>query len=182
MKSIKKQLYTTALGFGLLSVLGGCNDSFMDRFPETSITEKVFFQNVGDLESYTNGMYGYLSGSYWDAVSDNMLYKEESSTYELLNGLRSPETWGTWSWGDIRKVNFMLARTGKVKGDKTEINHFIGLARMFRAKLYYDKVKSYSDVPWYSTDLQTTDTEELYKAQDPRSLVVDSIMAIWTLP
>lgn len=44
MKSIKKQLYTTALGFGLLSVLGGCNDSFMDRFPETSITEKVFFR------------------------------------------------------------------------------------------------------------------------------------------
>lgn len=177
MKSIKKQLYTTALGFGLLNVLSGCNDSFMDRFPETSITEKVFFQNAGDLESYTNGMYGYLSGSYWDAVSDNILYKEESSTYELLSGLRSPETWGTWSWGDIRKVNFMLARTGKVTGDKAEINHYIGLARMFRAKLYYDKVKSYSDVPWYSADLQTTDTEELYKPQDPRALVVDSVMA-----
>ena len=177
MKSIKKQLYTTAVGFGLLSVLSGCNDSFMDRFPETSITEKVFFQNVGDLESYTNGMYGYLGASYWDAVSDNMVYKEESSTYELLNGLLSPETWGTWSWGDIRKVNFMLARTGKVTGDKAEINHYIGLARMFRAKLYYDKVKSYSDVPWYSTDLQTTDTEQLYKTQDPRALVVDSIMA-----
>lgn len=71
----------------------------------------------------------------------------------------------------------MLARTGNVKGDKAEINHYIGLARMFRAKLYYDKVKSYSDVPWYSTDLQTTDTEELYKTQDPRKLVVDSIMA-----
>ena len=129
------------------------------------------------MESYTNGMYGYLGASYWDAVSDNMLYKESSSTYELLSGTRSPETWGTWSWGDIRKVNFMLARTGNVKGDKAEINHYIGLARMFRAKLYYDKVKSYSDVPWYSTDLQTTDTEELYKTQDPRKLVVDSIMA-----
>lgn len=177
MKSTKKQLYTTVLGLGLLNVLSSCNDSFMDRFPETSITEKVFFQNPGDLESYTNGMYGYLGASYWDAVSDNMLYKESSSTYELLSGTRSPETWGTWSWGDIRKVNFMLARTGNVKGDKAEINHYIGLARMFRAKLYYDKVKSYSDVPWYSTDLQTTDTEELYKTQDPRKLVVDSIMA-----
>lgn len=48
---------------------------------------------------------------------------------------------------------------------------------MFRAKLYYDKVLSYSDVPWYSRDLQTTDTELLYKTQDSRSLVVDSIMA-----
>ena len=86
MKSTKKQLYTTVLGLGLLNVLSSCNDSFMDRFPETSITEKVFFQNPGDLESYTNGMYGYLGASYWDAVSDNMLYKESSSTYELLSG------------------------------------------------------------------------------------------------
>ena len=45
MKSTKKQLYTTVLGLGLLNVLSSCNDSFMDRFPETSITEKVFFQN-----------------------------------------------------------------------------------------------------------------------------------------
>lgn len=177
MKSTKKQLYTTVLGFGLLGALSGCNDSFMDRYPETSITEKVFFQNTKDLESYTNGMYGYLGASYWDAVSDNIVYKESSSTYDLLRGEVSPETSGTWSWGDIRTVNFMLARTGNVKGDKAEINHYIGLARMFRAKLYYDKVKSYSDVPWCSSDLQTSDVEILYKKQDPRKLVVDSIMA-----
>ena len=71
----------------------------------------------------------------------------------------------------------MLARTGRVEGDRGEINHYIGLARMFRALIYYSKVKDYSDVPWYSHDLQTTDTELLYKSQDPRSLVVDSIMA-----
>lgn len=177
MKLSKKQIYATTLGLGLLSILSGCNDSFMERYPETSITEKVFFQNAKDLESYTNGMYGYLGASYWDAVSDNMLYKESSSTYNLLRGEVSPETSGVWSWENIRTVNFMLARTGAVNGDKAEINHYIGLARMFRAKLYYDKVKSYSDVPWYSTDLQTTNTEELYKKQDPRALVVDSIMA-----
>lgn len=48
---------------------------------------------------------------------------------------------------------------------------------MFRAILYYSKVKDYSDVPWYSCDLQTTDIDLLYKPQDPRTLVVDSIMA-----
>ena len=53
MKSIKKQLYTTALGFGLLNVLSGCNDSFMDRFPETSITEKVFFFFFGMRETWS---------------------------------------------------------------------------------------------------------------------------------
>lgn len=165
-----------ALAFGLAGALTGCNDSFMDRYPETSITEESFFKTVNDLEIYTNNMYGYLGGSYWDAVSDNMLYTESSSTYKLLGGTINPETVGQWDWSSIRNVNFMLARTGNVTGDPAEINHFIGLARMYRAKLYYDKVQSYSDVPWYSRDLQTSDIDLLYKTQDPRSLVVDSIM------
>ncbi|MDE6348767.1 MAG: RagB/SusD family nutrient uptake outer membrane protein [Bacteroides sp.] len=177
MKTMKKQIYTVALGWGLVGLLSGCNDSFLERYPETTITEKVYFRNVGDLESYTNNMYGYLGSSYWDVVSDNVLYKEESSTYAMLRGELNADDAGTWGWGSIRNVNFMLARTGNVTGDRAEINHYIGIARMMRAKLYYDKVKDYSDVPWYSRDLQTTDIEELYKPQDPRELVVDSIMA-----
>lgn len=166
-----------ALTLGVAGVLSGCNDSFMDRFPETSITEESFFKTVGDLETYTNGMYGYLGGSYWDVVSDNCLYVEDSGVYEMLGGSLTVENVGTWGWGSIRNVNYMLARTGNVTGDPAEINHYIGLARMYRAQLYYNMVESYSDVPWYSRDLQTGDTELLYKTQDPRSLVVDSIMA-----
>ncbi len=157
--------------------LTACNDSYLDRFPETSITEQVFFSNVGDLESYTNGMYGTLGYSMNDGVSDNYMGLNDESLHRLMRGEVFPETSGVWSWGSIRSVNFLLARTGRVSGDQAEIAHYVGLARMIRAKLYYDKVKSYSDVPWYSKDLQTTDTEELYKTQDPRALVVDSIMA-----
>lgn len=171
-----KNIFRLAVAVGLVGLFTGCNDSFMDRFPETSITEETFFNTVNDLEIYTNNMYGYLSGNYWDIISDNHLYVNSSSQYELLGGNVATETIGRWDWTQIRNVNFMLARTGNVTGDQADINHFIGLARMYRAKLYYDKVKSYSDVPWYSRDLKTDDTELLYKTQDPRSLVVDSIM------
>lgn len=166
-----------ALVLGVTGALAGCNDSFMDRYPETSLTEETFFKTVSDLETYTNNMYGYLSGSYWDPATDNSLFVNTSSTFDLLGGTVNTETVGTWSWGDIRNVNYMLARTGNVTGDQADINHYIGLARMYRAKLYYDKVWAYSDVPWYDHDLQTDDTEELYKTQDPRSVVVDNIMA-----
>lgn len=81
-----KNFYKLAFVLGVTSVLTSCNDSFMDRFPETSITEETFFKTVNDLEIYTNNMYGYLGGSYWDAVSDNMLYTESSGTYTLLGG------------------------------------------------------------------------------------------------
>ena len=157
-----------------LAVMSSCNDSFMDRYPETNITEQVFFSSPEDLKTYTNGMYGYLDADYSDTPSDNNLYIEDTDIYKMMRGEIRPNNVGSWSWSNIRTVNFMLARVGQVKGDQTEINHYVGLAR---AILYYSKVKDYSDVPWYSCDLQTTDIDLLYKPQDPRTLVVDSIMA-----
>jgi hypothetical protein len=166
------------ISVGLVGMLmSGCNDSFMDKYPETSITENVFFSTPADLKTYTNGFYSYISPSIWDVPSDNCVYVDECSLYSLMRGEITPKNAGKWSWTNIRNVNFMLARTGKTTGDKAEINHYIGLARLFRAILYYGKVQTYSDVPWYSTDLKTTDTELLYKTQDSRALVVDSIMA-----
>lgn len=173
----KNIMKIAAIGFVGILGLSGCNDSFMDKYSETSITEEGFFKSAGDLEIYTNKMYGYIVSDYWDVASDNVIYVEESNIYSRMRGELNPDNAGTWGWGDIRNVNFMLARAHKAEGDVAEINHYIGMARMFRAKLYYDKVLSYSDVPWYSRDLQTTDTEELFKPQDPRALVVDSIMA-----
>lgn len=175
--NIKNKILKSAIALTGVLTLTGCNDGFMDRFPETSITEKVFFTSPGDLEIYTNGMYGYISGTYWDVVSDNCVYTDESSTYEMLLGQLNKKTASRWNFESIRNVNFMLSRTHQVKGDANETNHYIGLARLFRASLYYSKVKDYSDVPWYSRDLTTTDTELLYKTQDPRTMVVDSIMA-----
>lgn len=162
---------------GIMS-LASCNDSYMDRFPETSITDRVFFNSPKDLETFTNGMYGYIGSNYWDVASDNVVYIENSSIYNMMRGEVNEKNAGKWSgsWSSIRTVNYMLNRTDRVQGDLVEKNHYIGIARMFRAQLYYNLVKKYSDVPWYSSDLQTTDTELLYKTQDSRAVVVDSIM------
>ena len=111
-------------------------------------------------------MYGYIGASYSDTPSDNMLYPEDTDIYKMMRGEYRADNIGKWSWSNIRTVNFMLARTGRVEGDRGEIDHYIGLARMFRALVYYSKVKDYSDVPWYSHDLQTTDIDLLYKPQD----------------
>lgn len=165
-----------ALGFTALTGLAGCNNSFMDKYPETSISEEMFFKTPRDLELYTNGLYGIVSATYWDLGSDNLIYLDNMDIYTVMRGERNPDNASAWSWSNIRSVNFMLARADRTEGDLAEINHYVGLARMFRAKLYYDKVLSYSNVPWYSRDLQTTDTELLFKSQDSRSLVVDSIM------
>ena len=40
----------------------------------------------------------------------------------------------------------------------------------------FNKVKRFGDVPWYDVDLQTNDTELLYKGRDPRLSVVNHII------
>ena len=55
-------------------------------------------------------------------------------------------------------------------------NHYIGLARFFRAWFYFEKVKRYGDVPWINRPLDVGDPE-LTKGRDPRTLVMDSVLA-----
>lgn len=164
----------------ILSILCfcSCNDDFMDRFPETEITDIKFFNTVNDLKTYTNSFYEYLDYAYTDVATDNVVYIEEDYFYSLLRGEINYRNVGKWEgWDKIRNVNYMLVNTSKVEGNEDEINHHIGVARLFRAYLYYDLVKEYSDVPWYNKPLETSDEDLLYKSQDSRGIVVDSIMA-----
>lgn len=44
-----KHILLTACCLTGAALMTSCNDGFMDRFPETSITEKVFFSSPADL-------------------------------------------------------------------------------------------------------------------------------------
>ena len=68
---------------------------------------------------------------------------------------------GNWYWNDIRNCNYFLARYQTVEGSEADINKYVAEMRMFRAMLYYSKIRQYGDVPWYERDLSTNDTEEL---------------------
>lgn len=174
---MKKNYIGLLAAFTLLST--SCNNDFMDRFPETSISPEAYFKTVKDLELYTNTYYGNLSTYYFDYVSDNYAsYAEVHSNNNLIRGNISSETVGGWSdWGTLRTYNLFLDNVHKVSCDPEEIAHYIGLTRLQRADWYYTQVKWYNDLPWYSKALSDTDEELLYKARDPRTLVVDSIMA-----
>jgi len=176
---MKKNIVIIAL---LLSALfSGCNDDFMDRFPETTISPEAFFKTTKDLELYTNTYYESLSPKFFDYVSDNCAsYAETSSNNDLIRGSITAANvtgWDRKKWEELRKYNFFLDNVEKATGEEALINHYTGITRLHRAVWYYEMVKWYNDVPWYSKALTDTDEELLYKARDPRTLVVDSIMA-----
>ncbi len=168
----KKIIYMAIALTGLCS----CNDSFLDRTPESSLVTENFFKTPTDLSLFVNKLYLSESPKYWDVATDNVVASERDEVLDLLRGNITPSTVGGWQWSQVRELNFFLDHAGKAKGSQELIDHYIGIVRMLRGLEYYNLVKRYSDVPWYEHALKDTDKEELYKPQDSRTYVVDKIM------
>lgn len=160
----------------IIASLCGCNDSFLDRLPETSLVTENFFNSPSDLELFVNKLYLSESPKYWDPGTDNVVASEKDEMLDLIHGNITPATVGGWDWGQIRELNYFLDNAGKAEGDQELINHYIGIVRMLRGREYYEMVKRYSDVPWYDHALKDTEIDELYKPQDSRTYVVEKIM------
>ncbi|MBC5631710.1 RagB/SusD family nutrient uptake outer membrane protein [Parabacteroides hominis] len=149
-----------------------------DKSPIDSVTDVTFWHTTNDLKIYANKLYEKLPapGVDKDNETDNCL----TSTYSqfLFNEQTAPATTKDtkWTWENIRACNFFMQRYQTVEGSEAEINLYVAEVRFFRALDYFDKVKAYGDVPWYEKDLQTSDTEELYKARDSRDFVLGKII------
>jgi hypothetical protein len=172
---------TYILTLGLITIgMTACKKDFLQRDPQTEITEGSFFQSPADLETYSNGFYGYLSPSYSDINSDNIANYNADGEVDLLvrGGLSSANAsgWDKKDWEALRKINFMLDHIPQVKGDPALIKHFVGIARFFRANFYFEKIKKYHNVPWFNKTL-TADDPALMKTQDPRAMVADSVLS-----
>jgi hypothetical protein len=152
-------------------------DSFLDREPQDAVTPQTYFQSEQELETYVDGLYSYLPGESIysdDFTSDNVVQKTPN---QVVAGKHTvPQTGGGWTWDYLRDVNFLLANATSNGVPGAEANPYIGVARFFRAWFYFDMVKRFGDVPWYSQPLEPGD-EGLYSARDSRTMVMDSVLA-----
>lgn len=174
-----KKLFIFSL---ILSVfLVSCeDDSFLDRFPKDAISEENFFNSEEDLQLYVYGLVSMPghSGLYVaDQGTDNNSTTGSVEIKNIMTGTPSSENITSgWDWGRLRELNFFLENYQRADIAPEVKNHYAGIVRMYRAEFYYDKVKRYSDVPWYGKVLSPSDEGELMKPRDSRALVVDSIM------
>jgi len=136
------------------------------------------FNTEADLQLYANSFYKILpDGSSiirGDVMSDYMGGKDVNN-YIIPGAYTATQSSG-WSWGDLRNVNYFLEHYGQAKIPDEAKNHYAGMARFFRAMFYFEKVKRFGDVPWYSKTMTIND-QDLYKGRDPRTMVMDSVLA-----
>jgi len=173
---MKRYLYILTIA---LAFFTSCKKDFLNRLPESSISPQKFFNTENDLIIYSNSFYNDLPGSsvYSDDVnSDNI---EPSAISTLMSGkttVPGDASSAGWTWGSLRNINYFLEHYNHAQISDPLKKKYAGLAKFFRAWFYFNKMKRFGDVPWYSTSLDVNSTE-LYKARDSRTLVTDSVIA-----
>ena len=168
----------------ILTIIGGvvlfssCNDEFLDKFPQDKFTNETFWKTDKDFRAYALGLYNFPSFlEYGYANCDDVVRQKMDQDARIYDRRVVPQSGGEWSWGYLRKVNIMVEHARNCKTlSEADKNHWLGIARLFRAREYHSKVRSFGDVPWIGKELGT-ESEELYKPRDPRALVMDSVLA-----
>lgn len=88
---------------------------------------------------------------------------------------------GPWDFSYIRKWNLLMDRLTamKEKGvlNDEQYNHWNGVARFLRGWEYCRFVQSFGDVPYYDHQVATDDMDDMYKDRDPRTTVMDGVLA-----
>ncbi len=159
-------------------VFTACNDEFLDRVPETSIGKENFFNTEEDLKIYINGLYNFPGVGIFieDRATDNAATTGNMEIKTMMTTSPSSSTiLSGWDWNQLRSINFFLENFQRAALSDEVLNHNKGVARLFRANFYMDKVKRYSDVPWYDQVIGSGDEEALLKKQDSREIVVDKL-------
>lgn len=162
-----------------LSILSfsSCED-FLDTEPFDKLVPNTFFQSEKDLELYTTSFYQRMLPNGLQVVQSDELgdFTSKNQSPTFIAGNYSSVNEGAWNWTDLRNINYFLENFDNEVIPQEARDHYEGIARFFRAWFYFDKVKRYGDVPWYDRTMDTSD-EGLYKARDPRELVMENVMA-----
>ena len=161
------------LVIGVLFV--SCSD-YLDHAPETEIGAENFFKTQEDLAIYVNGLYNFPGlGIYYDDATDNAATTGNREIKTIMTTQANSHTITSgWDWNALRNINFFLEYANQADVAAEAKNHYIGVARFFRAEFYMEKMKRYSNVPVYDFVL-STDSEDLYKPSDSREEVANFI-------
>lgn len=177
---MRKNIVKIALGIAVCMSTASC-EKFFDVTPLDKIDATTYFANETEMALYTKGILDdYMPSATSVAIGDDA-YSDLVAT-KTSKDFYAPNVWtpakgGGWSWGLLRRANYMIEKMvrGKDNVDEATYNHYMGVARYWRASLYFDRIQAFSDVPWLDHVPANTD-EELYKSQDDREFVMSKVL------
>jgi hypothetical protein len=161
----------------LVSLLIASCEKELEQTPESTASKSAVFGSEQGLDLYANSFYAILPGrsTNLDAMSDYLAVKSVPTF--IQDGAFAPTLSTGWTWTDLRNINYFITNNKDPKVPADVRNNYTAIAKFFRAYFYFEKVKRFGNVPWVNKALDISDEDLLYGARDPRTLVMDSILA-----
>ncbi len=174
-------------------MLTACNDSYLEKYPLTSLTEenafntydnfKAFMYPLYDMFTNTNILTNY-NGSY---ASSSCYLGDYYAGYMTNKGTSAmnPYAWQTvaesttgngWDFSRVRRVNIMLSHLdGCDAMSEAEKNHWKAVGYFFHSYWYMMLINRFGDVPWIE-DVYNENSEEAYGPRENRLEIADKVL------
>ncbi len=178
--AMKKYINFT-LAVLLAGALSSCSKDFLDRGSKVVFSDDNFWTSGNNVKSYCWEFYnlfaGYGTGTNGDFYFTTFTDDQAARSMDLFP-TAAPASNSHWDYTYIRKANLLLQRVPQMEMLTTEeANHYLGVARFFRAFEYANLIRHFGDVPYINEYLDQSNVEAIYAPRTPRAAVVDSIMA-----
>lgn len=202
---MKKYILTCLSAIALLGTMTSCEDFLDKPALNYVNDDDKFWRNEDDFRTYSIEFYPWFFTGYNTSYGTNYTplrgytFNDDISTRGVQTNFSSTipgklsvvvnpdklldQSWykeyngERWNFGWVHKANVMIARLDTYKSRLSEAayNHWMAVARFFRAYAYYNLVISFGDVPYFEREVQSVEKAELYKDRDSRGYVMDKV-------
>ena len=170
---MRKNIFLASLlAFG--AVFTGCD---FDEEPQSAASVDMVFSSEKGLQTYAYSFYNVLP------TESNAFNRNATFDYGVKNSLGGMEVGAytvnsstSWSWTALRNINFFLENKINEGVSEAVRNNYAGIARLFRARFYFDKLVTYGEVPWIEKTFNEVDDPDLMNSQDTRDLIISKII------
>lgn len=184
------------IGTALLAVLtlSGCNDSFLEKYPVTDLTEENAFSSYNNFKSFVWPCYEVFTnmtiatstknngagsgGQYEGDVQAGYLCHRGVNGYNpyAFQTIGSVASGNGWSFdGMLRRVNIMDSHIDASSMTQEEKDHWRSVGYFFHSFWYAELINRFGDVPWIVTPLGES-SEEIHAPREDRKVVADRVL------
>lgn len=171
---MKKNIFLMSLLVFGATFFTGCD---FDEEPQSAASVNMVFSSENGLQTYAYSFYNVLP------TNSSAFQRNTTFDYGAKNAISGMEVGAytvnsstSWSWTALRNINFFLENNTNESVTETVRNHYSGIARLFRARFYFDKLVTYGAVPWIEKTFNEVDDPDLMNSQDTRDLIIEKII------
>lgn len=188
-KSIIKSKLLLMFATAFVAMTSTSCDDYLTDDPADKFTNDNFWQSEDNVKTFSwinyDTFYGYgngttigLSSFYYHGtdfkIDDNL------SAFSFYQMPLIASTTNIYSWNEyytlIRRCNLMLEKVPTVNMPEAKKNHYIGVAKFFRAYTYFRLVQKMGNVPYSDKYLAQSDPL-VYAPAKNRAEIIDNVIA-----